>query len=141
LGLHWRNVDFDNEVIHVRTALNRKATGRPTEDATRSAGRHSHAFAGGGAPPSQDGDELQPTRRLRVHDPNRDATPCTAHRPTSFEARSGESRAPAGPVARPSAHLRQSPHRRRGEHHLRLTPTRPHLKPDHPGRLRPSPRP
>src|SRR3954471_8330701 len=24
LGLHWRDVDFDNELIHVRTALNRK---------------------------------------------------------------------------------------------------------------------
>jgi integrase len=24
LGLHWRDVDFDNELIHIRTALNRK---------------------------------------------------------------------------------------------------------------------
>jgi integrase len=24
LGLHWRDVDFDNELIHVRTQLNRK---------------------------------------------------------------------------------------------------------------------
>jgi integrase len=37
LGLHWRDVDFDNEVIHVRTALNRKRQDVPpkTERAVR----------------------------------------------------------------------------------------------------------
>lgn len=37
LGLHWPDVDFDNEVIHVRTALNRKRRNAPpkTERAVR----------------------------------------------------------------------------------------------------------
>lgn len=38
LGLHWRNVDFENELIHVRTALNRKRqdAAPKTERAVRS---------------------------------------------------------------------------------------------------------
>jgi integrase len=37
LGLHWRDVDFDNQVIHVRTALDRKRRDVPpkTERAVR----------------------------------------------------------------------------------------------------------
>jgi integrase len=37
LGLHWRDVDFDNELIHVRTALDRKRRDAPpkTERAVR----------------------------------------------------------------------------------------------------------
>jgi integrase len=37
LGLHWRDVDFDNQLIHVRTALNRKRRDVPpkTERAVR----------------------------------------------------------------------------------------------------------
>ena len=37
LGLHWRDLDFDNELIHVRTALNRKRQDVPpkTERAVR----------------------------------------------------------------------------------------------------------
>ncbi len=37
LGLHWRDVDFENELIHVRTALNRKRRDVPpkTERAVR----------------------------------------------------------------------------------------------------------
>jgi integrase len=37
LGLHWRDIDFDNELIHVRTALNRKRRDVPpkTERAVR----------------------------------------------------------------------------------------------------------
>ena len=37
LGLHWRDVDFDNELIHVRTQLNRKRRDVPpkTERAVR----------------------------------------------------------------------------------------------------------
>lgn len=37
LGLHWRDVDFDNELIHVRTALNRRRQDAPpkTERAVR----------------------------------------------------------------------------------------------------------
>jgi integrase len=37
LGLHWRDVDFDNELIHVRTALDRKRRDVPpkTERAVR----------------------------------------------------------------------------------------------------------
>ena len=81
LGLHWRDVDFDNQVIHVRTAARSKATGRPTEDATRGTRRHSHARTRPEASAAQDGDKLQPSRRLRLHDPNRNSTPRTAHRP------------------------------------------------------------
>lgn len=33
LGLHWRDVDFDNELIHVRTALNRKRRDVPPKTA------------------------------------------------------------------------------------------------------------
>src|SRR3954447_3400024 len=38
LGLHWRDVDFDHELIHVRTALDRKRRDAPpkTERAVRS---------------------------------------------------------------------------------------------------------
>jgi len=37
LGLHWRDIDFDHEVIHVRTALDRKRRDVPpkTEGAVR----------------------------------------------------------------------------------------------------------
>ena len=37
MGLHWRDVDFDNELIHVRTALDRKRRDVPpkTERAVR----------------------------------------------------------------------------------------------------------
>ena len=139
LGLHWRDVDFDNQVIHVRTALDRKRRDVPpkTQRAVRDV-------------------ILMPAlaQKLRQH-----KTETSFNHPDDyvFTTRTGTPHHAAHigqRVLKPALEkaglqpvrwhdLRHTfaslLDRGRGKHHLRLTPTRPHLQSDHPRRLRPPP--
>lgn len=140
LGLHWRDVDFDNEVIRVRTALNRKRQDVPpkTERAVRDVILM----------PALAQLLRQHKRESRFNAPDdyvfatSVGTPEHAAHISLRSLKPALARAGLRPIGGTTFDIRSpASDRRRSKYHVRLSAAWTHLEPDHARRLCPPSQP